>query len=419
MQKNAFPYIPVHIVLPYQKLITLIIGLGLFGQIFFSNLAYQLDISNRLIMLIMRFIIALLSVISLFGINRDKKWHEIFTPWIGSLLLFWFLYFARLLIDTQFLSVSTAIPAWELIAWGIGSSLLPCCAAYYLARKCIEIPSSDKLLKYALPLVIAAALLFSLDPGFQSIKFQLPSLNPINSGHASASLGLIGASSLMSANYSQQNHKLKLVVAVVSIALGSYLCVYSATRSAVLAFFIPFLTSFLLIKPSSTLKIPKKITYLTISTGLLVLFIYLISPPLMNKIISFTSHPHVLTRVRLIRFALNSFIENPLFGVGFDLHSQLQSLSSEWGESLYFTHNYLAESLALGGITLTIPLIVCFVRAFYNIFIHVRVQRNHLWILLLLQQSLLYVMTTGHFGDVPMFWILIGLSAGIRKPKSN
>ena len=43
----------------------------------------------------------------------------------------------------------------------------------------------------------AAALLFAISPGFDSSKFQLPSLNPINSGHASASLALIGSAGLM------------------------------------------------------------------------------------------------------------------------------------------------------------------------------------------------------------------------------
>ena len=79
---------------------------------------------------------------------------------------------------------------------------------------------------------------------------------------------------------------------------------------------------------------------------------------------------------------------------------------------LHYPHNYLLESLSIGGIVLTIPFLCC---VFYPIISFFKNKKDELSILpigLLLSQVFIYSMHNGHLGDFPFFWMMIGIAAG-------
>ena len=65
----------------------------------------------------------------------------------------------------------------------------------------------------------------------------------------------------------------------------------------------------------------------------------------------------VLTRLEFWKVAFEQFVANPFLGIGFHLQEILGKLEIEKG--IYYPHNYLFESLAIGGILMTLPLLYC------------------------------------------------------------
>ena len=65
----------------------------------------------------------------------------------------------------------------------------------------------------------------------------------------------------------------------------------------------------------------------------------------------------VLTRLEFWKISFEQFVANPFMGIGFHLQEILGKLEIEKG--IYYPHNYLFESLATGGILMTLPLFYC------------------------------------------------------------
>ena len=96
---------------------SIFLALLLFGQVFFSTLAYFFGVENRLFILPFRGLIALYSLyVVLINIVANKsRFLEAF-PLL--LVVFWFVYFAKLFFDHFLLGVATALPIWEFFVWG-------------------------------------------------------------------------------------------------------------------------------------------------------------------------------------------------------------------------------------------------------------------------------------------------------------
>ena len=95
------------------------------------------------------------------------------------------------------------------------------------------------------------------------------------------------------------------------------------------------------------------------------------------------------------------------------MHEVLDSLNL--GSGLHYPHNYLLESLSTGGIILTIPFTYCIFYPIFNFHKKYTVELCVIPIYLLWTQAFIYSMHNGHLGDIPLFWIMIG----IMKKKKN
>ena len=74
----------------------------------------------------------------------------------------------------------------------------------------------------------------------------------------------------------------------------------------------------------------------------------------MDKLFTPRSGDTVLSRLEFWKISLEQFVANPFLGIGFHLQEILGKLEVEKG--IYYPHNYFFESLAVGGILMTLPL---------------------------------------------------------------
>ena len=146
------------------------------------------------------------------------------------------------------------------------------------------------------------------------------------------------------------------------------------------------------------------------------LFLVVLSASLSTRLIGklFTAHAPVTIMIRLEMWqqSLSEFFHNPLLGVGFRMHEIIGSLNLE--EGLHYPHNYLLESLAIGGILLTIPLVYCILTPAINFHKKYKAEYCVLPICLLTGQVFIYSMHNGHLGDFPFFWMMISAMAGTK-----
>ncbi len=392
----------------------IIVLLTLFGQPFFSLIAFELGLPNRIAMLCMRGFVSLLCIFGIYFLALKKS--QIFTSltWPLLIIFFWAQYFLRLIYGFFFNNVTPAIPLWEFIAWGFGSSLLLSIAGYFFSSTLTDKSIAYKLTRNGLFLLAITTVLFGINPGFQSPYFGLPDLNPIPAGHAAASLSLLGISIVFNRN---TNLKPSSMTPFISIILGIILIAYSGTRAAAIALISPFIC-LLIASKYLNIRINRTFTYVAFLISIFILllsYILFVSPDIRLKIISTGFDPNSLQRLRMIQLSLQQFSLNPIFGSGFSIHTDIQNLASSWGESIFYPHNYLVESLALGGLVMASTLFYCWFSAAAHIVRAVRLDSEYLWLLFLFIQSTIYVMFSGHLGDVPIFWLILGISAGLNR----
>ena len=134
---------------------------------------------------------------------------------------------------------------------------------------------------------------------------------------------------------------------------------------------------------------------------------------LLDKIFTSRLWDTVFTRIEFWQVCLSEFLTSPLYGVGFNIQSLLGSLEIEQG--IYFPHNYIFESLAIGGLLLTLPLLACFLIPIARIFAFKRMDFLHFSLSFLAFQVIIYSMHNGHLGEYPAFWLILGLVAGREK----
>ena len=84
-------------------------------------------------------------------------------------------------------------------------------------------------------------------------------------------------------------------------------------------------------------------------------------------------------------------------------------------KGIYYPHNYVLESLAIGGIVMTLPLLYCMLFPVFNFYKKIKFDPSSFPMGLLAAQVLIYSMHNGHLGDYPFFWMIIGMMAGSKQ----
>ena len=394
-----------------KQLPSLYVSFILFGQVFFSLLSNTLGIENRISMLAFRSLLMLLSFgFILLNLRREKIVY-FYHPWVISVFLFWLIYIARLLFDVYVSGVTLVLPVWELMAWSLGSSLpIAICTYLYATQNSVYIILSDAV-KYGIFMLGFSIILFLLSTGLEQGAFYLQHLNPITCANAGAALFLLCFSRLLQKNIKRIDFVSSKPFDLLGIVIGLFIVVFSATRGAILAVALISLGTIFCCRPHLRFSCcALKLKYIAsfLASLCFIVFTASLSSRLLSKLFTENAQDNIIARIELWRLSIVEFISNPFFGSGFRMHEVLGGFVN----GLHYPHNYLLESLSIGGIVLTIPFLCC---VFYPIISFFKNKKDELSILpigLLLSQVFIYSMHNGHLGDFPFFWMMIGIAAG-------
>lgn len=386
----------------------------LFGQVFLSSVANIFHVENRGVMLGLRFLIMLLSYSYILSHFRRRKACYFRSLWIVCLASFWIIYSFRLFFDVYVSGVALALPAWELFAWSLGSSLpIAICSFLFAAQNRLS-PMVFGQTKYGVFLLGLSIVCFVVNPGLSQGAFYLEHLNAITCANSGCALFFLCFGKILVSKSSHKNLHSSQVIEWAGIVVGLFIVVYSATRGVLLATFMITIASIFFFR--TTLKIPvsvqRKIFLLLVSVFFGAIFVASRSPLLLEKLFTSRAPETVLTRLEFWRVSAEQFTTSPLLGTGFGLQELLGNLEIEKG--IYYPHNYLLESLAIGGIIMTIPLIYCILFPVINFHKRAKFDPSVFPLWLLGAQALIYSMHNGHLGDFPFFWMIFGIMAGSK-----
>ena len=212
---------------------------------------------------------------------------------------------------------------------------------------------------------------------------------------------------LIIVNFSQR-------VSFLGILIGSFMIIYSATRGVLFASFLAIIVSVFLLRSRLDLTSFSKFKYAwQLAIGIIVLILLVsVSPHLVDKLFTPRSSITILTRLEFWRVSIEQFVANPLVGIGFHLLEILGSLEIEKG--VCYPHNYLFESLAIGGILMTLPLLYCMFYPILNFSKKFSVDPTVLPSGLIAVQAMIYSMHNGHLGDFTLFRMALGIISGSK-----
>ena len=390
------------------------LALILFGQVFLSSIANLLSVDNRLVMLVLRFSIMIFSYGYIYFFLRDKRIQNYFNLWTLSVVLFWFLYLIRLFFDVYVSGVSLALPLWELLAWSLGSSLPIAICSYILASQQSLDSALIRQIKYGVLLLGISTICFLVDPGLAQGRFYLEHLNAITCANAGCALVLLCFARIMLCKINPTEIDSSRLITYSGILIGSFIIIYSATRGVLLASLLIISASVLLLRSrlnfTGFMKSKYSLQLVAVFSALVLLISA--SPHLVEKLFTPRSANTVLTRLEFWKISFEQFVANPFMGIGFHLQEILGKLEIEKG--IYYPHNYLFESLAIGGILMTLPLFYCMFFPMIGFYKNLKIDPNVLPSGLMATQAFFYSMHNGHLGDFPFFWMAMGIIAGSK-----
>jgi len=397
---------------PRVHITDIYLALILFGQVFLSSIANLLSVDNRLVMLVLRFSIMIFSYGYIYFFLRDKRIQNYFNLWTLSVVLFWFLYLIRLFFDVYVSGVSLALPLWELLAWSLGSSLPIAICSYILASQQSLDSALIRQIKYGVLLLGISTICFLVDPGLAQGRFYLEHLNAITCANAGCALVLLCFARIMLCKINPTEIDSSRLITYSGILIGSFIIIYSATRGVLLASLLIISASVLLLRSrlnfTGFMKSKYSLQLVAVFSALVLLIST--SPHLVEKLFTPRSANTVLTRLEFWKISFEQFVANPFMGIGFHLQEILGKLEIEKG--IYYPHNYLFESLAIGGILMTLPLFYCMFFPMIGFYKNLKIDPNVLPSGLMATQAFFYSMHNGHLGDFPFFWMAMGIIAG-------
>jgi len=399
---------------PRVHITDIYLALILFGQVFLSSIANLLSVDNRLVMLVLRFSIMIFSYGYIYFFLRDKRIQNYFNLWTLSVVLFWFLYLIRLFFDVYVSGVSLALPLWELLAWSLGSSLPIAICSYILASQQSLDSALIRQIKYGVLLLGISTICFLVDPGLAQGRFYLEHLNAITCANAGCALVLLCFARIMLCKINPTEIDSSRLITYSGILIGSFIIIYSATRGVLLASLLIISASVLLLRSRLNFTGFMKSKYSLQLVAVFSASVLLISasPHLVEKLFTPRSANTVLTRLEFWKISFEQFVSNPSMGIGFHLQEILGKLEIEKG--IYYPHNYLFESLAIGGILMTLPLFYCMFFPMIGFYKNLKIDPNVLPSGLMATQAFFYSMHNGHLGDFPFFWMAMGIIAGSK-----
>ena len=399
---------------PRVHIVDIYLALILFGQVFLSSIANLLSVDNRLVMLVFRFSIMIFSYGYIYFFLRDKRIQNYFNLWTLSVVLFWFLYLIRLFFDVYVSGVSLALPLWELLAWSLGSSLPIAICSYILASQQSLDSALIRQIKYGVLLLGISTICFLVDPGLAQGRFYLEHLNAITCANAGCALVLLCFARIMLCKINPTEIDSSRLITYSGILIGSFIIIYSATRGVLLASLLIISASVLLLRSrlnfTGFMKSKYSLQLVAVFSALVLLIST--SPHLVEKLFTPRSANTVLTRLEFWKISFEQFVANPFMGIGFHLQEILGKLEIEKG--IYYPHNYLFESLAIGGILMTLPLFYCMFFPMIGFYKNLKIDPNVLPSGLMATQAFFYSMHNGHLGDFPFFWMAMGIIAGSK-----
>ena len=399
---------------PKVHITDIYLALILFGQVFLSSIANLLSVDNRLVMLVLRFSIMIFSYGYIYFFLRDKRIQNYFNLWTLSVVLFWFLYLIRLFFDVYVSGVSLALPLWELLAWSLGSSLPIAICSYILASQQSLDSALIRQIKYGVLLLGISTICFLVDPGLAQGRFYLEHLNAITCANAGCALVLLCFARIMLCKINPTEIDSSRLITYSGILIGSFIIIYSATRGVLLASLLIISGSVLLLRSrlnfTGFMKSKYSLQLVAVFSALVLLIST--SPHLVEKLFTPRSANTVLTRLEFWKISFEQFVANPFMGIGFHLQEILGKLEIEKG--IYYPHNYLFESLAIGGILMTLPLFYCMFFPMIGFYKNLKIDPNVLPSGLMATQAFFYSMHNGHLGDFPFFWMAMGIIAGSK-----
>ena len=399
---------------PRVHITDIYLALILFGQVFLSSIANLLSVDNRLVMLVLRFSIMIFSYGYIYFFLRDKRIQNYFNLWTLSVVLFWFLYLIRLFFDVYVSGVSLALPLWELLAWSLGSSLPIAICSYILASQQSLDSALIRQIKYGVLLLGISTICFLVDPGLAQGRFYLEHLNAITCANAGCALVLLCFARIMLCKINPTEIDSSRLITYSGILIGSFIIIYSATRGVLLASLLIISASVLLLRSrlnfTGFMKSKYSLQLVAVFSALVLLIST--SPHLVEKLFTPRSANTVLTRLEFWKISFEQFVANPFMGIGFHLQEILGKLEIEKG--IYYPHNYLFESLAIGGILMTLPLFYCMFFPMIGFYKNLKIDPNVLPSGLMATQAFFYSMHNGHLGDFPFFWMAMGIIAGSK-----
>ena len=399
---------------PRVHITDIYLALILFGQVFLSSIANLLSVDNRLVMLVLRFSIMIFSYGYIYFFLRDKRIQNYFNLWTLSVVLFWFLYLIRLFFDVYVSGVSLALPLWELLAWSLGSSLPIAICSYILASQQSLDSALIRQIKYGVLLLGISTICFLVDPGLAQGRFYLEHLNAITCANAGCALVLLCFARIMLCKINPTEIDSSRLITYSGILIGSFIIIYSATRGVLLASLLIISASVLLLRSrlnfTGFMKSKYSLQLVAVFSALVLLIST--SPHLVEKLFTPRSANTVLTRLEFWKISFEQFVANPFMGIGFHLQEILGKLEIEKG--VYYPHNYLFESLAIGGILMTLPLFYCMFFPMIGFYKNLKIDPNVLPSGFMATQAFFYSMHNGHLGDFPFFWMAMGIIAGSK-----
>ena len=397
-----------------NNMLSFYIAIILFGQVFLSSLANLLSIENRSVMVVFRLSIMIFSYAYIFFCIRSKQFSNFLNSWTLSLLMFWLLYIFRLFYDVYAMGVTLALPVWELLAWSLGSSLPIAMCSYLLASQNSLDFVFIKQVNYGIFFLGFSIICFLIDPGLGQGRFYLQHLNAITCANAGCALILLSFAKLLLKRAGRIRDRSIQFLAWLGIVIGAFIVIYSATRGVIISNLFIICSSIFLLRSRLRLSSASKWKYLALLSAILSTLISMIlaSPVLLEKLFTSISSYTILTRLEFWRVSIEQFVASPLVGEGFKLQEILGNLEIEKG--IYYPHNYVLESLAIGGVVMTLPLL--FIMCFPIISLYKKPNLNPALfpMLLLVSQALIYSMHNGHLGDFPFFWLTLGMIAGFK-----
>ena len=404
-----------HSTLLNKYIISLYVASILFGQVFLSAMLNLFSADNRSVMLVFRLSIMIFSYWYIFFSLRRNKVGNFLNMWIYSVLIFWCVYLLRLLFDVYISGVALALPAWELFSWSLGSSLPIAICSYLLAAQNSLDFIFVKQVKYGVFLLGMSIIYFLVNPGLGQGRFYLQHLNAITCANAGCTLVLLCFAKLLLHKAGLININSSRLITWLGVAIGSFIIVYSATRGVLFATLLIIGVSIFQFRARLRLWHVAKWKYilLLVTVSFSLILMISTSPVLLDKLFTPNRTLSVLTRLEFWKTAIDQIAINPFLGVGFRLQEILGSLVIEKG--IYYPHNYVLESLAIGGIVMTLPLLYCMLFPVFNFYKKIEHEPSSFFPMgLLAAQVLIYSMHNGHLGDYPFFWMIIGMIAGSK-----